>query len=140
MAIQFHPQPGTILICDFDGLKDPEMIKRRPVVTISPKFRSRPDLVAVVPCSTTRPNAVYGYHHKLEVDPPLPAPYDSPWHWVKADMVYTVGFHRLFVPQTKKAADGTRQYDIRLVTEDDLKAIRACVLRGLGLDDLTDYL
>lgn len=116
------------------------MIKRRPVVTISPRFRNRDGLVTVVPCSTTRPNAVYGYHHKLVVDPPLPAPYDSDWHWVKADMIYTVGFHRLFVPQAKKAGDGARQYDVRLVSEADLAAIRACLLRGIGLDGLTDYL
>ena len=140
MAIEFHPQPGTILICDFDGLRDPEMIKRRPVVTISPRLRNRGRLVSVVPFSTTPPFVACDYHHKLVVNPPLPAPYDEPSHWIKADMIYTVGFHRLFVPQLKKAPDGERQYDLRLISEDDLLHIRACVLRGIGLSRLTDYL
>lgn len=28
MAIQFHPDPGTVLICDFTGFREPEMVKR----------------------------------------------------------------------------------------------------------------
>lgn len=140
MAIEFHPQPGTILICDFDGLRDPEMVKRRPVVTVSPRLRNRGRLVSVVPFSTTDPRPVCDYHHRLVVDPPLPTPYDAPAHWIKADMIYTVGFQRLFVPQLKKAADGTRQYDLRLISEEDLLQIRACLLRGIGLGGLTDHL
>lgn len=140
MAINFHPQPGTILICDFDGFIAPEMVKRRPVVVISPRLRNRGNLIAVVPISTTRPDDNYPYHYKLRFEPPLPAPYDKPETWVKADMVYTLGFHRFYVPQLGKDASGKRQYDQRVVNEKDLGGIMACVLHGLGLGNLTDHM
>lgn len=38
MALRFHPKPGTILMCDFDtGFQVPEMVKKRPVIVLSPK-------------------------------------------------------------------------------------------------------
>ena len=137
MAIQFHPQPGTVLICDFDGLKEPEIIKRRPVVVLGPRLRNRGNLVTVVPFSTQRPADVCEFHFKLAIDPVLPAPYHEPFHWVKADMIYTVGFHRLFVPQLGKDARGNRQYDLRVLEKSELDAIMSCVLHGLGLGRLT---
>jgi mRNA interferase MazF len=47
---------GQILICDFSsGFVEPEMVKVRPVVVISPKPRkSIHSLCTVVPLSTTR--------------------------------------------------------------------------------------
>lgn len=140
MTLRFHPDPGTVVICDFDGLKQPEMTKRRPVVVISPRFRNRDDLCAVVPLSTTDPRKVCPYHHQLSFDPPLPAPYDKAMMWVKADMIYTVGFHRLFLPFMGKDQNGDRVYDVRHVTEADLQSIRQCVLHGLGLSTLTAHL
>jgi hypothetical protein len=41
----------------------------------------------------------------------LPAPYDADYHWVKADMVYTLSFNRLFLLCTGKDLTGTREYD-----------------------------
>src|SRR3546814_14006270 len=42
MPIREHPVTGTILTCDFNvGFTQPEMIKRRPVVVISPKIANR---------------------------------------------------------------------------------------------------
>ena len=140
MAIHFHPQPGAILICDFDGMRDPEMIKRRPVVVIAPRLRNRGNLATVVPLSTTRPRDNYPYHHRLLLDPPLPHPYGETEAWAKADMVYTVGFYRLSVPSLGRDASGTRVYDQRFVSDKDLRSIRACVLHGLGLSELTEYL
>lgn len=32
MAIQIHPESGTIVICDFKGFVPPEMVKRRPAM------------------------------------------------------------------------------------------------------------
>lgn len=140
MAIQFHPQQGTILICDFQGLQEPEMVKRRPVVVISPRLRNRGNLVSVVPLSTTHPGDSYPYHHRLLLDPCLPAPYADPVAWVKGDMVYTVAFHRLYVPQLGKDASGKRQYDLRVLEPETMNLIMACVLHGMGLDRLTQHL
>lgn len=140
MAIQFHPQRGTILICDFDGMREPEMVKRRPVVVISPRLRNRGNLVAIVPLSTTHPGDTFPYHFRLCIDPPLPAPYDDPYCWVKGDMVYTVGFHRLFLPQLGKDASGKRQTDMRVLGDGDMASIMSCVLNGIGLEHLTDHL
>ena len=40
MALNFHPEPGMVLICDFTtGFRVPEIVKRRPVVVISPRRR-----------------------------------------------------------------------------------------------------
>ena len=65
MAIQFYPQPGTILICDFAGFVEPEMVKRRPVIVIGPRLRNRGNLVNIVPLSTARPGEMCPYHYKL---------------------------------------------------------------------------
>ncbi|RYH32945.1 MAG: type II toxin-antitoxin system PemK/MazF family toxin [Alcaligenaceae bacterium] len=133
MSINFHPDPGTILICDFRGLEEPEMIKRRPVVVVSPKFKDRTGLCTVVPLSTTPPRPVKPYHFRLQVVPVLPAPYDSEWHWVKADMVYALSFKRFYLPTDGKMNDGKRIYELRVVSAVDLQAIRQCLLKGLGL-------
>jgi uncharacterized protein YifN (PemK superfamily) len=56
MPLTYHPETGTILICDYNlggGFIEPEMVKRRPVVVISPRFRHRDWLCTVVPLSTT---------------------------------------------------------------------------------------
>lgn len=135
MAIKFHPDQGTILICDFQGMRTPEMTKRRPVVVVSPKMKDRYGLCSVVPLSTTDPRPVKGYHMKLQTKPALPYPYDSDFHWVKADMLYTVAFDRLSVPCDGKDENGKRTYDQRIVSPDDLAAIQRCILLGLGLGD-----
>lgn len=96
--------------------------------------------MTVVPLSSQRPTDVYEYHHKLTIDPPLPAPYSDPFHWVKADMIYTVAFHRLFLPVAGRDAAGKRLYDQRIIDASDLKLIRACVLQGLGFGGLTQHL
>ena len=140
MAIQFHPESGSILICDFEGMKTPEMVKRRPVVVISPRLKNRSGLCTVVPLSTTEPEKVQSYHYKLHTIPPLPEPYASSSHWVKADMIYTVSFTRLSLLFTKKDNNGTRVYDQRVIDPADLLKIRAAVLHGIGLTNLTDYL
>ncbi|MEI6730857.1 MAG: type II toxin-antitoxin system PemK/MazF family toxin, partial [Pseudomonadota bacterium] len=49
MAIKYHPNPGTVLTCDFSGMIEPEMIKERPVVVISPRLCSRTGLCTIVP-------------------------------------------------------------------------------------------
>lgn len=133
MAIKFHPAQGTILICDFRGFLEPEIVKRRPVIAVSPKFKDRWGLCTIVPLSTTPPRPIKDYHYKLRTDPPLPEPYSSEWQWVKADMLYTVAFDRLYLPADGKENDGKRIYDIRSISMDDLHQIQQCIRHGLGL-------
>lgn len=133
MPIQFHPDQGTILICDFSDFKEPEMTKRRPVVVVSPKRGGGSRLCTVVPCSTTPPKTVQPYHYLLSVEPPLPEPYAAQEHWVKADMLYTVSFERLFVPFLGKDSSGKRLYDLRLINPEQLQQIHTCISYSLGI-------
>lgn len=76
VAIREHPKIGTILICDFDqGFKEPEMVKRRPVIVVSPKISTRPGLCTVVALSTTEPRPKMPFHCEIDLDPPLPPPW-----------------------------------------------------------------
>jgi mRNA interferase MazF len=68
----------------------------------------------------------------LYIDPVLPEPYNAEFHWVKADMVYTVSLDRLFLPFFGKD-QGKRSYDIRVISKDELVTIQQCILAGLGI-------
>ena len=133
MAIKFHPEQGSILVCDFKGLQEPEITKRRPVLVISPKLKNRGRLCTVVPFSTTPPRPVEAYHCRLLMDQRLPLPYDNEWQWVKADLVYTVAFDRLSLMQVGKDAAGKRIYDQRVVPAEILQQVQHCLRCGLGL-------
>jgi mRNA interferase MazF len=140
MAIKIHPGLGAIVICDFAGLNEPEMTKRRLAVIVTPFIRVRPMLCTVVPLSTTAPLPRRDYNCELQVDPPLPAPYDSPLQWVKGDMVYTVSLDRISLPFSGKLENGKRVYDVRILTQDELTRVRRCMLFGLGIPQLTKHL
>jgi len=139
MALKIHPALGTIVICDFAGLREPEITKRRLAVVISPHIRIRPNLCTVIPFSTTAPPIARDYHCTIQIDPPLPKPYDSPLQWVKGDLLYTVSLARLGLPFDGKT-DGSRNYDIRILTVAELIRVRKCMLHGLGLAQLTHHL
>jgi uncharacterized protein YifN (PemK superfamily) len=133
--IQIHPNIGAVLRCDYEpGFKTPEMIKRRPVIVVSPRLRNRDGLCTVVPLSGTQPSKVMPYHCQVVFDPPLPPPYDSGSHWVKADMIATVGFHRLYPLVMGKDQYGKRKYDNRLIDKDKLQEIHACIRHALGME------
>jgi mRNA interferase MazF len=137
MPLIFHPKRGTILMCDFVGYKEPEMVKNRPVVVISGKLR-RNNLVTVVPLSTTPPIPVEDHHHQM--DPAsLPAKYAQKTTWAKCDMVATVGFWRLNLIKIKDA-DGKRIYLTPRVTAADLEGIIKGILCSLDLKSLTHHL
>ena len=54
-----------LLYCDFStGFQPPEMVKRRPVVLISPR-RKNAALCTVVPLSTKEPVPIEDYHHRM---------------------------------------------------------------------------
>ena len=62
----------------------------------------------------------------------LPRPYDSPFMWVKGDIVLTVAFHRLRYLFALNH-DGNRVYDIRVLDAAAMDKVRECVRNGLGL-------
>jgi mRNA interferase MazF len=140
MAIKEHPRIGTVLMCDFNGgFRAPEMVKRRPVVVLSPKMSARPGLCTVVARSTTPLYPVQAFHCQIDIEPPLPAPLLSKGIWVKGDMLYAVGFHRLDFIRTG-IAQGVRTYRYDPLSSEIIKKIRGCVLSGLGMSILTKHL
>ncbi|GGD97381.1 hypothetical protein GCM10011390_15230 [Aureimonas endophytica] len=110
------------------------MVKRRPCIVVSPKLPDRDKLCTIVPLSTTAPAKPRAYNCELVLDPPLPAPYDAPSMWVKADMLQTVAFHRLALLTRGKDGSGQRVYDTRVLPADKLAEIRACIAHALGFD------
>lgn len=133
MPLTYHPKAGTIVICDYStGFRAPEMVKRRPALIVSPRLRRREGLCTVVPLSTTAPYEVMPYHCELTPARAMPAPFDAPTFWAKADMLATVGFHRLDLPRLPRA-DGKRQYLAIVLSDEDLERVKACVRHALGL-------
>lgn len=136
MALPYHPKPGQFLYCDFTDLRYGEIDKKRFVVVISPKDRGAGDSCTVVPLSTTPPPNIRDFHCILEKDP---WPRSSGKKvWVKCDLVMTVSYDRLSDWWEGKE-EGKRNYMKLFVTDNDLKAIRKCVLYALGLGGLTKH-
>jgi uncharacterized protein YifN (PemK superfamily) len=99
----YYPKAGQVLTCDFcTGFMEPEMIKERPVIVVSPTSTHGRRLCTVVPLSTTAPNPVKAWHLEL---PQLKIPNwpteDGESNWAKCDMLMTVGFARLDRPHTR---------------------------------------
>jgi uncharacterized protein YifN (PemK superfamily) len=143
MPINDHPAPSTILVCDFNNtFKEPEMVKPRCVIVLSPKIERRAKLCTVVCLSMTAPSHVMPFHCQLDIRPTLPRPWESNGVWVKGDMIYSVGFHRLNLVRIGKEKDrtGQRIYRMDTLSAEQMKAVRCCVLRGLGMSSLTKHL
>lgn len=133
MTVILHPAPGTIVRVDLsNGFRPPEMVKRRPAIVLSPEISGRPNLCSIVPLSTTAPKHPAPHHCVIKLDPPLPAPYDSPEMWVKGDIVLTVAFHRLRL-LFSGWDHGQRVYDVRVLDAENLAHVKECVRSGLGL-------
>lgn len=133
MSLLHHPQVGTIVRVDLnEGFRIPEMRKRRPAIVISPPLPNREQLCTIVPLSTTQPRPLQAHNCIIELDPPLPFPYQERRMWVKADMIMTVAFHRLKLLHAGRGPDGDRLYDIRVVDEEKMAEIRQCIRNALG--------
>lgn len=132
MAISFPPDVGLVLLCDFDGIGN-EMVKRRPVVVLS-SVSTR--LCNIVPFSTKDPDEQMPWHCLVNTPNPLPRPYDHKVHWLKGDMVATVGFQRLSMPCKGKDSDGHRLYVKIRIDEAQMRKIRQCVAAALGISDI----
>lgn len=141
MSIQAHPDIGTILMCDYGtGFVIPEMVKRRPVVVISPRIAARPGLCTVVPLSLTAPDPVMQFHCQIDLPDQLPDWMQKKDVWVKADMMAAVSLGRLDFIRLAKDKRGRRIYCYAPLSCGHLKKIRASVLAGLGLAQLTKAL
>lgn len=141
MALSYYPSAGEIVLCRYDDVVvDPEMRKARPAVVIGPRLRSRGRLVAVVPLSTTEPDAIQAFHCRIELAQPLPAPFDSPVMWAKCDMVSSVSLDRLDRFKEAYRRGGGRQWRTGRVTVDQIRSIRIALLHGLGFATLTNRL
>ena len=127
-----HLPPGTVVMCNFDGFREPEMVKTRPVVVLSPKRRRKGGgkaLYTVVPLSTVKPDRIEPYHHQMDPQS-VPASQRSSGKesWAKCDMVNTVSSDRLTVPVS---SGGIRE--VVTATSADFEAIRQGVVIALGL-------
>lgn len=134
MAIRYPLAPRTLVLCDYGlgGFREPEMVKRRPAIVVSPRLPHRDNLCSVVPISLTAPMHDVPYVVKIELEEPLPAPFDSPVAWVKCDLVATVSFERLDMFRTGRDQEGKRKYLTRKLPEDDFERVKEGILRGLG--------
>lgn len=131
MALSFYPRPGLVLMCDFStGFKAPEMVKKRPVVVISP-HRKFHKLCTIVPLSTTIPNPVEKYHHCLQPSS-LPGKFAQNETWAKCDMIYTVSLDRLDRVLIRDRR-GNRSYVSERISNEDFTAIQHAVKAALGL-------
>jgi uncharacterized protein YifN (PemK superfamily) len=134
MPLKFLPYPGSILRCDFQGFKEPEMVKPRPVVVIS----ARPERVSrrtciIVPLSTSAPDPIQQYH--LEVSLPgalLPKDIQKQC-WVKGDMIYAVSLDRLDLYRVGRDTEGKRAYYYNRFDNKSLFEIRKAVAHAIGL-------
>ena len=145
MAITYHPRPGQILLCDFSkGFQEPEMVKNnRPVIVLTPYSQGRDQLVTIVALSTVAPGKVMPYHYQIpKHSMPMLGRFQENDTWVKGDMIYTVGFHRLDMIQLgrKDPQTGKRLYFTQQLGREQMQEILRCVLHGLNLGHLAPHI
>jgi mRNA interferase MazF len=125
-GLQFHPKAGTVLICDFRGNIIPEIVKRRPVVVITPRLAHRDGLCTIVPLSSKPPRYPQPFHVQMSRDY-LPSDNGPDESWAKCDLVCSVSMKRL-----DRVKVGPRKFETPMISDTDLAAIRAGVLAALG--------
>lgn len=154
--LTYFPRPGQTLMCDFgEGFKMPEAVKRRPVIVLAArpgprvprpqlpgKFFNGP-LVTVVALSTTAPQTVERCHLPLPKNclPQLSFFQDKDT-WVKGDLVYAVGYHRLdlIVLGKRDPTTGKRLYFTDKLSRERMREVYTCVLHALKLGHVAQYL
>jgi mRNA interferase MazF len=134
MPIKHFPRVGQILICDFSpSFKEPEMVKRRPVLVVADVFKGRGRVLTVVGLSTTAP-VVMPFHMRL----PRAA---LPQLQGQTDMIYTVGFHRLDAIQLgTRDQRGKREYFKQRLGRERMRDVYACILHGLNLSEIAQLI
>lgn len=126
--LKIFPRAGQIYVCDFSGFKEPEMVKKRPVIIISPRLAFRSEIAAIVPISLTAPRQELPFCYRLSKNYHPDEPDDLPC-WAKADLVMNIGLYRLSPFKV-----GRRRYAYPTLSPEDLAGVRHAVLCGLGLD------
>ncbi len=137
------PHIGQIVTCDFrSGFEAPEMTKIRPVLVLSSALPGRQrGLATVVSLSLGAPLTVEPYHMKL---PEYCVP--GSWYcegmesWVKGDVVTTVSYRRLCLIEETQDRRGRRRFFTRPIDSELMQQVYACVLRGMNLGALAQYL
>ena len=103
MAIRHPVPPGTVLLCDYStGFREPEMVKRRLALVVSPRLPRRDGLCTVVPLSESAPHHPVLYQIQVTLSGDVPN-FEGLVKWAKADML---GDGRLRAP--RPPADGAR--------------------------------
>lgn len=125
MPIVYHPNAGTLLVCDFSGMIEPEMVKARPVIVVSPRLRNRTGLCTIVPLSTTKPISIMPWHCKIELDEPISPKWQETEMWAKCDMLYTLRFERL--DRFHKRISNQRKYYDKIISNKELFIIKNCI-------------
>lgn len=111
----------------------PEMVKRRPVIVLSPRTRHSQELCTVVPLSTSPPIRENELQVPLELPVAPPHPFDETEVWAKCNMVSTVAFKRLDLFRGPRQRNGARKHLKLRVTDEQYEAIKAGVRSALGL-------
>jgi mRNA interferase MazF len=139
--IQDHPRQGSIVTVDYSaGFKEPEMVKQRLAVVLSPKITARPHLCTVIPLSLTPPEKPMPYNKPIRIPFELPVRWGDRERWIKGDMINAVGFHRVNLLRLGKDLAGKRIYQTNSLPESLFKIVRICALHGIGLSGLTRHL
>lgn len=141
MPIKFHPPQGCIVRVDYSvGFKEPEMVKPRLAIVLTPRIKARHGLLTVVALSTTTPKPRMPYHCEIDIPFDLPKYWGQVRRWVKGDMINAVGFHRVDLLSLGKDRSGARVYQETCLPPETMATVRRCVLHGLGLSSLTKHL
>lgn len=114
----------------------------RPVIVLSPVLPGRSQLVTVVALSSVRPDPIQPYHLQLPRNCLPQIGVFEKESWLKGDMIYSVGFHRLELIRLGKRnpATGKRLYFSNRLGRDTMRAIYSCVLHGLNMGMLAKHL
>lgn len=115
----------------------------RPVVIIAPSMQGRDArLATVVALSSEPPDPVMPFHLLLpKATLPQIGQFQVNETWVKGDMIYSVGFHRLdLIRLGKRDANGKRIYFSNTLGRERMRQIYTCVLHGLNLGSMAGHL
>lgn len=135
MALQYYPGAWRIMMCDFNtGFQPPEIVKRRPVITLSKARNDGAPLCTVIPISSTQPDIVRDFHYLLpQEELPKHLQGEHPESWVKIDMVTTVAFSRLTMLWNGRDNNGKRVYQKGQISIEHRQAISDKLLRRLAI-------
>lgn len=154
--LTYFPRPGQILMCNFGkGFKEPEAVKERPVIVLTvrpgplvpiptqPGKMFNGPLVTVVMLSTGQPEPVER-HHLLLPKQCLPQLgfFQEKDSWVKGDMIYAVGYHRLDLISLGKRdpTTGKRLYFTNRLSRERMREVYTCVLHALNIGHVAQYI